>query len=197
MKKMRADSAKRNKERYRDKQAKRIKRRERRGPLHSVNDVLDYNPIHTTFQKEDETVNEYVFRRNAEALNLSAAPSTMELEDADRVPNIALHKFYKIAGLRSRHGADVPHTGDLVLYGIDVVTLDSWRGAEGVFERRQQIRIIHRELRRLTLKRAAMKMFQGALTRSFERQQHDCTPLEQKHKQNQNDHKTHIHLIPI
>ena len=47
------------------------------------------------------------------------------------------------------------------------------------------------------LKQAAMKMLQGALTRSFERQQHDRTPLEQKHKQNQNDHKTHIHLIPI
>ena len=47
------------------------------------------------------------------------------------------------------------------------------------------------------LKRAAMKMLQGALTRSFERQQHDRTPLEPKHKQNQNDHKTHIHLIPI
>ena len=47
------------------------------------------------------------------------------------------------------------------------------------------------------LKRAAMKMFQGALTRSFERQQHDRTPLEPKHKQNQNDHKTHIYLIPI
>ena len=48
------------------------------------------------------------------------------------------------------------------------------------------------------LKRAAMKMFQGALTRSCERQQHDRTPLtETKHKQNQNDHKTHIHLIPI
>ena len=47
------------------------------------------------------------------------------------------------------------------------------------------------------LKRAAMKMLQGALTRSFERQQHDRTPLESKHKQNQNDHKTHMHLIPI
>ena len=47
------------------------------------------------------------------------------------------------------------------------------------------------------LKRAAMKMFQGALTRLFERQQHDRTPLEPKHKQNQNDHKSHIHLIPI
>ena len=42
------------------------------------------------------------------------------------------------------------------------------------------------------LKRAAMKMLQGALTRSFERQQHDRTPLEPKHKQNQNDHKTHL-----
>jgi hypothetical protein len=169
MKKMRADSAKRNKKRYKDKQAKRIKRRERRGPLHSVNDVLDYNPIHTTFQKEDETVNEYVFRRNAEALNLSAAPSTMELEDADQVPNIALHKFYKIAGLRSRHGADVPHTGDLVLYGIDVMTLDSWRGAEGVFERRQQIRIIHRELRRLTV---AVNLAQSVLEADGELMKH-------------------------
>ena len=56
--------------------------------MHSVNDVLEYNPIHTTFQKEDETVNENDFRRNAEALS-SAAPSTMELEDADRVPKIA------------------------------------------------------------------------------------------------------------
>ena len=168
-KKMRADSAKRNKKRYKDKQAKRIKRRERRGPLHSGNDVLDYNPIHTTFQKEDETVNEYVFRRNAEALNLSAAPSAMELEDADQVPNIALHKFYKIAGLRSRHGADVPHTGDLVLYGIDVMTLNSWRGAEGVFERRQQIRIIHRELRRLTV---AVNLAQSVLEADGELMKH-------------------------
>ena len=46
------------------------------------------------------------------------------------------------------------------------------------------------------LKRAAMKMLQGALTRSFERWAEHVT-LEPKHKQNQNDHKTHIHLIPI
>ena len=68
-----------------------------------MNDVLEYNPIHATFQKEDETVNEYDFRRNAEALS-SAAPSTMELEDADRVPKIATrssmaHKCQRVYGL--------------------------------------------------------------------------------------------------
>ena len=77
-----------NRKRHKDKIAKRINGREQRGLVHSVNDVLEYNPIHTTFQKEDETVNENDFRRNAEALS-SAAPSTMELEDADRVPKIA------------------------------------------------------------------------------------------------------------
>ena len=46
------------------------------------------------------------------------------------------------------------------------------------------------------LKQAAMKMLQGALTRSFERWAEHVT-LEPKHKQNQNDHKTHIYLIPI
>ena len=49
----------------------------------------------------------------------------------------------------------------------------------------------------MKLKRAAMKMLQGALTRSFERQQHDRTPLEPKHKQNQNDHKTHMWLSQL